>query len=105
MRDRPEFLSVSTWDGPPPVARSIEVVRIRQPILVTGTIDRTNSTTYFGRPALRCRLDDGTGTIGLLFLGRSKVTGIADGCRCTISGTARGSGAGLVVWNPQFRLE
>jgi len=100
-----DVVTPSAWDRRRPIARSIIEVRVRQSLWVTGTVGETTSTTFFGRPALRCQLDDGSGRIGLLFLGRSRVAGIEDGRRCTIKGTARGSGAGLVVGNPQFQIE
>ena len=52
-----------------------------------------------------CLLDDGTGEIGLLFLGPPSVAGMVVGTRCTVEGTARIAGGRLVVWNPLYRIE
>jgi len=53
----------------------------------------------------RCVLDDGTGQIDLLFLGRDRVPGLSVGARCHIEGTARMDHGRLTVWNPLYRLE
>jgi hypothetical protein len=50
-------------------------------------------------------LFDGSGEVGLLFLGRSSVPGIEVGARCTVEGTARMRSDRLVLWNPIYRLE
>ena len=59
-----------------------------------------------GAPAgYRCVLDDGTGRIDLLFLGRHEVPGLGVGARCHVEGTARMDHGRLTVWNPLYRLE
>ena len=55
--------------------------------------------------AYRCVLDDGTGRIDLLFLGRRDVPGLGVGARCHVEGTARMDHGRLTVWNPLYRLE
>ncbi|GEM_PF-3369441 len=53
----------------------------------------------------RCTLDDGSGQVDLLFLGRNRVPGLVVGARCHIEGTARLEHGRLTVWNPLYRLE
>lgn len=52
----------------------------------------------------RCTLDDGTGRIDLLFLGRDHVPGFLPGARCHVEGTARMDHGRLAIWNPLYRL-
>jgi hypothetical protein len=52
----------------------------------------------------RCVLDDGTGRIDLLFVGRYRVAGLVPGARCHVEGTARMDHGRLTLWNPLYRL-
>jgi hypothetical protein len=52
----------------------------------------------------RCVLDDGTGRIDLLFVGRDVVPGFVLGARCHVEGTARLDHGRLTLWNPLYRL-
>ncbi len=55
-------------------------------------------------PALVARISDGSGTIGLVFLGRSDVPGIEPGRRIVASGTV-GEDSGLpIILNPTYEL-
>ncbi len=59
-------------------------------------------------PALsgfRCVLDDGTGQVDLLFLGRRSISGLVVGAHCHDEGTARMERGRLTVWNPLYELE
>jgi hypothetical protein len=61
-----------------------------------------------GSPAslgYRCTLDDGTGQVDLLFIGRRLVSGLTVGARCHVEGTARMDRGPLTPWNPLYRLE
>ena len=72
------------------------VVSVRAP---AGETERSRSLGY------RCVLDDGTGRIDLLFLGRDKVPGLSVGARCHVEGTARMDHGRLTLWNPLYRLD
>ena len=95
----------SDWWGGRPVARKIAEAVPRGRVVVTGVIYSTEVTQQHGAPSYECLMDDGTGEIGLLFLGRRSVAGIVVGTRCTVEGTARIEGGRLVVWNPLYRIE
>jgi RecG-like helicase len=88
-----------------PVARRIAGAVGRGRIVVTGAVTCTETTSHGGSPAYRCEIDDGTGVIAVLFLGRPAVAGLVEGARCTIEGTVQQDKDGLVVWNPRYRLE
>ena len=52
----------------------------------------------------RCVLDDGTGRIDLLFVGRDQVPGLVPSARCDVEGTARMEHGRLTPRNPLYRL-
>lgn len=55
-------------------------------------------------PALVARVSDGTGTIGLVFLGRIEVPGIEAG-RYLVASGAVGDESGLpIIYNPSYEL-
>ena len=98
-----EFTDAAYWGGRP-VARKIADAVPRGRVVVTGVIYSTQVTKEVGAVSYLCLLDDGTGELGLVFLGRHRVAGMVVGTRCTIEGTARMQGGGLVVWNPLYHL-
>jgi hypothetical protein len=99
-----EFTTSAYWGGRP-VAHKIAETVPRGRVVVSGVIYSTRVTEHRGTASYECLLDDGTGEIGLLFLGRRRVAGLVFGTRCTIEGTARLEGGRLVVWNPLYRIE
>lgn len=98
-----EFTGPAWWGGRP-VARKIAAARPRSRVVVTGTISATGSKTVDGTVSYTCALTDGTGEIGLLFVGRRSVAGIVLGALCTVEGTARVDGGLLTLWNPLYRI-
>ena len=99
-----EFTQAACWGGRP-VAHQIADAFPRGRVVVAGVIHSTEVTTEHGTASYLCVLDDGTGELELLFLGRRSVTGLGVGTRCTVEGTARMDGGRLVVWNPLYRIE
>lgn len=100
-----EFTTDDFCDGRR-VARRIADIAPRCRVVVTGVIystqvtkDRRTSTSF------ECLLDDGTGELGLLFLGRRRVAGLEVGTRCTVEGTAIMEGGRYELWNPFYRIE
>ncbi len=55
-------------------------------------------------PALECRLVDGTGEIGVVFLGRRAVPGVDLGTRIRIEGVVGEGRRGPAVLNPSYEL-
>jgi hypothetical protein len=99
-----EFTQDACWAGRP-VAYKIADAVPRGRLVVTGFVYLTEVTTEHGTSSYLCMLDDSTGELGLLFLGRRSVPGLAIGTRLTVEGTARMEGGQLVVWNPIYRIE
>jgi len=99
-----EFTDAATW-ADRPIARQVVDARSRTRVVVTGTIRAAQAVTRGTSPAYCCTLDDGTGQLELLFLGRLSVAGLAVGIRCRVEGTVQSEGDRLVVWNPLYRIE
>jgi two-component system sensor histidine kinase KdpD len=100
-----DFTDAATSLGGRPVARRIDDARPRARIVATGTVRAAHAVTCGSGPAYRCTLDDGSGQLDLLFLGRTSIAGLTVGARCTVEGTARIEGDRMVVWNPLYRLD
>ena len=100
----PDFTGAVLWGGRP-VARRAADAEPRGRVVTTGTICSSGTIEVGGSPSFCCVLFDGSGEIGLLFLGRSSVSGVTVGARCTVEGTARMGSDHLVLWNPIYRLE
>ncbi len=98
------FAEGDDWGGRP-IARRVADATERGRVLVTGTVRRTGTTNLGGSVSYLCTVEDGTGEIGLLFVGRRSVPGLVRGARCTVEGTARRGRGRLVLWNPRYRLE
>ncbi len=99
-----EFTTALEWGGRP-VARSIADAAPRARIVVRGEIVEVGVDTVGAAPTYRCRLDDGSGQVDLLFVGRPSIPGLLAGTRCTVEGTVRAEGTQLVVWNPLYRID
>lgn len=99
-----ELTDATMWSGRP-VARTVRDAQARGRVVVDGTICATEVRRWGSGWAYRCTVDDGTGQLDLLFLGRRQVPGLARGSRCSAEGTARRVADRIVVWNPLYRLE
>jgi hypothetical protein len=99
-----EFSDAARWGGRP-VAHKIADAIPRGRVVVTGTVRSAEVVDRYGTLSYFCVLDDGTGEIGLLFLGQRRVAGMVVGTHCTVEGTARMADRRLMVWNPMYRIE
>jgi hypothetical protein len=99
-----EFTRSAYWAGRP-VAYKIAEAQPRARVVVTGTIMAAGAVMMRGVASGRFVLDDATGQLDLIFLGRPSVAGLSPGTCCTIEGTARHDQGRLVVWNPIYCIE
>ena len=99
-----ELSGRETWGGSP-LVRKLGDLGPRRRFVVTGRI-RSTGTTLVGRAeAFSCVLEDGTGEVTLVFVGRRAIDGLAVGTRCTVEGTAQRQPGKLVTWNPLYVIE
>ena len=93
------------WWGGRQVARRCADAAPRVRVVVTATVTGTEVTDIHGTPSLSCTMDDGSGAIVAVFLGRNRVAGFDVGARCTIEGTVQAGDSVPTVWNPLYRIE
>jgi hypothetical protein len=99
-----DFTQSAYWAGRP-VAYKIADAERRGRVVVSGTIVDVGRVQMRGVTSSQYVLDDGTGHLGLLFLGQPRVAGLSIGTNCTAEGTAQMNHNRLVVWNPLYRVE
>jgi hypothetical protein len=99
-----DFSDAGAWAGRGLVQRVMDA-RPRDRLVVRGMIRTTGKRVTGETTAFTCVLDDGTGEVDLVFLGRPFVPGLGVGVTCTIEGTARVESGRLEIWNPFYRIE
>jgi hypothetical protein len=79
----------------------------RQEITVAGEIKYTRIVPRpDGSPWLEATVDDGTGSLTILWTGRKKIAGVRPGQRVVITGRGAPNGPGgrLLIYNPRYEL-
>ena len=71
---------------------------------VEGRIRTLRVQPLAGTATLECILEDDTGTISIVFLGRSKIAGIDVGTRLRAQGVASDHRGRLAILNPTYQL-
>lgn len=99
-----DFTSATEWAGRP-VARRVADAAPRARLVATGVVAATDTVKTDHTLSYVCEVDDGTGSLDVVFLGRDHVGGLVAGARVTVEGVARAEGGRLVVWNPLYRIE
>jgi hypothetical protein len=74
-------------------------------VALAGVIGEVQTLDAGSGPACRCVLDDGTGQVDLLFLGRTAVAGLTTGTRCGAGGVVTVRRGRLAIWNPWYQIE
>ena len=86
--------------GPIPIAEA----RARERARFEGDVRRIRIHSLAAVPTLEIQLDDGTGRISALFMGRRGIAGIECGRRLVIEGTPVATERGLTLYNPAYEL-
>jgi len=79
-------------------------VRWRDLVRVRGHLRSIRVAPQRDVPTLECVLDDGTGTLLAVFLGRRHIAGVRVGSRLEVTGTAGVHQSRLAILNPSYRL-
>jgi amino acid transporter len=87
-------------DGPVPIG----AVSWRRHVVVEGRVRTLRVQPLGGSSTLECVLEDDTGAMSLVFLGRSKIPGIDVGSRIRAEGTAGDHRGRLAMLNPVYQL-
>jgi amino acid transporter len=87
-------------DGHTPIG----VVQWRQKVTIEGRIRTLRVQPLSGTSTLECVIEDDTGTMSIVFLGRSKIPGIGVGTRLRAHGIAGQHRGRLAILNPTYEL-
>jgi hypothetical protein len=90
---RPEQLTI-------PMASARARVRAR----FEGDVRKIRIQPLAAVPTLEVVLDDGTGRVTALFMGRRRIAGVECGRRLAIEGTPVAGERGLTLYNPAYDL-
>ncbi|MGL5810277.1 MAG: OB-fold nucleic acid binding domain-containing protein [Nocardioides sp.] len=77
---------------------------LRRPVRIRGTIKTITLRPRGGVPALEAELDDGSGVLTLIWLGRRRIVGIGPGRSLEVCGRVGRQGAVPVMYNPRYEL-
>ncbi|HYT25197.1 MAG TPA: hypothetical protein VEP73_01750 [Actinomycetota bacterium] len=82
----------------------ISSARARVRARFEGEVRRIRIHSLAAVPTLEIQLDDGTGRISALFMGRRGISGIECGRRLAVEGTPVAVERGLTLYNPAYDL-
>ena len=76
----------------------------REQVVVSGVLRTVTLRPRGGVPALEAELDDGTGVIALVWLGRRHIAGIDAGRAIIVSGRIGRHDGRRILYNPRYEL-
>lgn len=76
----------------------------RHPCVLRGTVRRTILVRDLNGPSFECLFDDETGSVALVFLGRSFVPGLFAGATLQVQGTPGNLGNRVAIINPLYEF-
>jgi hypothetical protein len=100
VRDDRELRDTSVKAGCCPIAEADD----RQRVTLQGVLRTVTLRPRGGVPALEAELDDGSGVITVVWLGRRRITGVDPGRSVTVSGCIGRQGGVPIMFNPRYEL-
>ena len=76
----------------------------REQVVVSGVLRTVTLRPRGGVPALEAELDDGSGVITVVWLGRRRITGVDPGRSMTVAGCIGRQGDVPIMFNPRYEL-
>ncbi|WP_235736177.1 OB-fold nucleic acid binding domain-containing protein [Nocardioides alcanivorans] len=76
----------------------------REKVQLTGTLRSVTLRPRGGVPALEAELDDGSGVLTLVWLGRRRIVGIEAGRALSVGGRIGVQDGHRVMYNPRYEL-
>ncbi len=76
----------------------------REKVTLRGTLRTVTLRPRGGVPALEAELDDGSGVITVVWLGRRRISGVDPGRSVTVSGCIGRQGGVPIMFNPRYEL-
>lgn len=83
---------------------AIADAEVRVPVTLRGTLKTVTLMPRGGVPTLEAELDDGTGAVTLVWLGRRRIAGIEPGRALTATGRIGVHDGRRVLYNPRYEL-
>lgn len=90
----------SDQEGAEPLNRCADRARV----VVCGHISSIGLGRCSGAGWLEAKVDDGTGIVTLIWMGRRSIPGVEEGRRIKVTGRLTRRGEELVVYNPDYQL-
>ena len=89
-----------------PGVTAIGDAKARQEVTVAGEITSLRIVPRAGTPSLEATVNDGSGSLVVVWTGRRNIPGVAPGKRLVLSGrgSPQGAAARLTVFNPRYEL-
>ncbi len=85
--------------------RSVDELARGEVVTIAGRLRSVVYTPTETVPTLEAELFDGTGTIGLVWLGRRRIAGVEPGRRIVASGRVGVHAGRLAIYNPWYELQ
>ena len=82
-------------------AAPISSIHARDRVHLIGTVEATSSTPE----GWRAEVSDGTGTVTLLWMGRTAIPGVTVGTTMHVWGRAAAQRTGLLIYNPAYAIQ
>ncbi|MCH7232643.1 OB-fold nucleic acid binding domain-containing protein [Glycomyces sp. L485] len=83
----------------------VDRLEARRPAAVAGRLRTVVLRTEGRSPSVEAELFDGTGQVGLVWMGRRRIVGLEAGTRIVARGrVAQGSDGRFVIYNPIYEL-
>ncbi len=76
----------------------------REPVTVNGVLRTVTLRPRGGVPALEAELDDGSGVITVVWLGRRRIAGIEPGRNIEVWGRIGEHDSARILYNPRYEL-
>ncbi len=76
----------------------------REHVQVTGIVRTVTLRPRGGVPALEAELDDGSGVLTVVWLGRRRITGVDPGRSLTVAGCIGPQNGVPIMFNPRYEL-
>lgn len=83
---------------------TVAAVDDRRKVHLSGIISSLVILPRSAAPAVEAELNDGTGTIALVWLGRDRIPGIEPGARLEVTGFAARRAGRRVMYNPRYEI-
>lgn len=76
----------------------------RERVVVNGVLHTVTLRPRGGVPALEAELEDGSGAITIVWLGRRRIAGVDPGRSVTVTGCIGRQGGVPIMFNPRYEL-